>query len=62
MLELARQNGLFTSPTGDGFVGDDLDGHMPIMEASPGTFHQLPNALTSSHLIHSIQIMNLTFP
>ena len=41
----ASKMGFFTSPTGDGFVGDDLDGHMPIMEASPGTFHQLPNGV-----------------
>ncbi len=41
----ASKMGFFTSPTGDGFVADDLDGNMPIMEASPGTFHQLPNGV-----------------
>ena len=33
----------FFSPSGDGFVADDLeDSSVPIMEAEPGTFHQLP--------------------
>jgi len=41
----ASKMGFFTSPSGDGFVADDLDGNMPIMEASPGTFHQLPNGV-----------------
>lgn len=35
--------GFFTSPTGDGYVGDDVqDQYMPIMNAEPGTFEQLP--------------------
>lgn len=41
----ASKMGFFTSPTGDGFVADDLDGSMPIMEAQPGTFHQLPTGV-----------------
>lgn len=38
----ASKSGFFTSPAGDGFVADDLDGTIPIMDAQPGTFHQLP--------------------
>ena len=38
----ASKMGFFTSPSGDGFVADDMDGSVPIMDASPGTFHQLP--------------------
>jgi lambda family phage portal protein len=34
--------GFFTSPNGDGFVPDDIDNKVPIMEAEPGTFQQLP--------------------
>ena len=30
---------------GDGFVADDLDDAVPIMEAEPGTFHQLPQGV-----------------
>jgi lambda family phage portal protein len=41
----ASKMGFFTSPHGDGFVPDDADGEMPIMEATPGTFHQLPNGV-----------------
>lgn len=41
----ASKMGFFTSPTGDGFVADDLDGNVPIMEATPGTFHQLPTGV-----------------
>lgn len=41
----ASKMGFFTSPAGDGFTGDDLDGQAPIMEAEPGTFHQLPNGV-----------------
>lgn len=41
----ASKMGFFTSPSGDGFVADELDGNMPIMDASPGTFHQLPNGV-----------------
>jgi lambda family phage portal protein len=38
----ASKMGFFTSPTGDGFVPDDTDNKVPIMEAEPGTFQQLP--------------------
>jgi len=41
----ASKMGFFTSPSGDGFVADDLDGHVPIIDAQPGTFHQLPNGV-----------------
>lgn len=38
----ASKMGFFTSPAGDGFLADDMDGQVPIMDAEPGTFHQLP--------------------
>lgn len=38
----ASKMGFFTSPSGDGFVADDMDGSIPIMDASAGTMHQLP--------------------
>jgi lambda family phage portal protein len=38
----ASKMGFFTSPEGDGFIGDDYDNAAPIMDASPGTFSQLP--------------------
>jgi lambda family phage portal protein len=38
----ASKMGFFTSAGGDGFVPDDLDNQVPIMDAEPGTFHQLP--------------------
>jgi len=41
----ASKMGFFTSPAGDGFVADDLDGNIPIMDADPGTFHQLPTGV-----------------
>lgn len=42
----ASKMGFFTSPTGDGFTADDLeDSVVPIMEAEPGTFHQLPQGV-----------------
>lgn len=41
----ASKMGFFTSPGGDGFVADDLDGQIPIMDADPGTFHQLPTGV-----------------
>jgi len=41
----ASKMGFFTSPSGDGFVADDLDNNVPIMEAEPGTFHQLPQGV-----------------
>ena len=41
----ASKMGFFTSPAGDGFVADEMDGNVPIMSAEPGTFHQLPNGV-----------------
>ena len=41
----ASKMGFFVSPGGDGFVADDLDGQIPLMDAEPGTFHQLPNGV-----------------
>lgn len=41
----ASKMGFFTSPTGDGFTADDTDNKVPIMEAEPGTFHQLPEGV-----------------
>lgn len=41
----ASKMGFFTSPAGDGFVADEMDGAVPIMSAEPGTFHQLPNGV-----------------
>lgn len=42
----ASKMGFFTSPTGDGFAPDDLeDSVVPIMEAEPGTLHQLPQGV-----------------
>lgn len=41
----ASKMGFFTSPGGDGFIADDLDGQVPLMDAEPGTFHQLPNGV-----------------
>lgn len=41
----ASKMGFFTSPAGDGFVADDLDGNVPIISAEPGTFHQLPTGI-----------------
>jgi lambda family phage portal protein len=41
----ASKMGFFTSPSGDGFVADDMDGNVPIMDADPGTFHQLPQGV-----------------
>jgi hypothetical protein len=35
--------GFFTSPAGDGYVGEDVqDEYTPIMSAEPATFEQLP--------------------
>jgi lambda family phage portal protein len=42
----ASKMGFFTSPAGDGFTADDTDQRVPIMEAEPGTFHQLPDGVT----------------
>jgi lambda family phage portal protein len=41
----ASKMGFFVSPEGDGFVGDDYDNNAPIMDASPGTFTQLPQGM-----------------
>ena len=41
----ASKMGFFTSPAGDGFVADEMDGHVPIIDAQPGTFHQLPTGV-----------------
>ena len=41
----ASKMGFFTSAGGDNFVPDDLDGNVPIMDADPGTFHQLPTGV-----------------
>ena len=38
--------GFFTSPGGSEYVGEDIeDDYMPIMNAEPGTFEQLPNGM-----------------
>lgn len=42
----ASKMGFFTSPDGDGYSGVDTeDYNTPIMEASPGTFEQLPKGM-----------------
>lgn len=41
----ASKMGFFTSPAGDGFMPDDYEGEIPIMDAAPGTFHQLPQGV-----------------
>lgn len=41
----ASKMGFFTSPAGDGFNPDDIQNDMLIMDAEPGTFHQLPNGV-----------------
>jgi lambda family phage portal protein len=41
----ASKMGFFTSPAGDGFVPDDIDGQVPIMSVEPGTMHQLPSGI-----------------
>ena len=42
----ASKMGFFTSPAGDGYVGDDTEDHYsPIMSAEPGTFEQLPDGM-----------------
>jgi lambda family phage portal protein len=38
----ASKMGFFTSQSGDQFVPDDEVDNIPIMEAEPGSFHQLP--------------------
>ena len=42
----ASKMGFFTSPAGDGFAADDMDGHTPIMDVEPGTMHQLPKGVS----------------
>lgn len=43
----ASKMGFFTSPAGDGYVGEDTDdGYTPIMSAEAGTFEQLPEGMT----------------
>lgn len=42
----ASKMGFFTSPAGDGFVPDDMQDNAPIMDAEPGTFHQLPQGVS----------------
>ena len=41
----ASKMGFFTSPQGDGFVPDDDDDGVPVLEAQPATFHQLPQGM-----------------
>ena len=41
----ASKMGFFTSPAGDGFVADEMDGNVPMIDAQPGTFHQLPTGV-----------------
>lgn len=41
----ASKMGFFTSPSGDGFVADEMDGNVPMIDAQPGTFHQLPQGV-----------------
>lgn len=42
----ASKMGFFTSPHGDGFVGEDTENdYTPIMSAEPGTFEQLPDGM-----------------
>ena len=51
----ASKMGFFTSPAGDGFTGDDMEGNVPIMEAEPGTFAQLPEGM-------NLQMFDPQFP
>lgn len=44
----ASKMGFFTSQSGDQFVPDDEMDNIPIMEAEPGTFHQLPTGVSFS--------------
>lgn len=41
----ASKMGFFTSPAGDGFTADDMDGNVPVMSAEPASFHQLPSGV-----------------
>ena len=38
----AAKMGFFTSESGDDVPADDYDNNVPIIDAEPGTFHQLP--------------------
>jgi len=38
----ASKMGFITSPDGEGYTGDDQEGHAPVMSAEPGSFEQLP--------------------
>lgn len=39
----ASKMGFFITPSGDEFAGDDVENtYTPVIEAEPGTFHQLP--------------------
>jgi lambda family phage portal protein len=38
----ASKMGFFTSSNGDGYLADENDGNVPIMDAEPGSFTQLP--------------------
>lgn len=51
----ASKMGFFTSPSGDGFVPDDIQDNAPIMDAEPGTFHQLPQGV-------SLEMFDPAFP
>ena len=42
----ASKMGFFTSPAGDGYVGEDNDDYAPIMNAEAGTFEQLPDGMS----------------
>jgi lambda family phage portal protein len=43
----ASKMGFFTSPEGDGFIGDDYDGHAPMIDAAePASFIQLPAGMS----------------
>lgn len=42
----ASKMGFFTSPAGDGFMADEMDGQVPIMSAEPASFHQLPEGVS----------------
>lgn len=42
----ASKMGFFTSDTGDDFNADDYDQNVPIMDAEPGSFHQLPKGVS----------------
>ena len=44
----ASKMGFFTSQSSDQFVPDDEMDNIPIMEAEPGTFHQLPTGVSFS--------------